>query len=288
MPNQSSKQLIVWSEENLMAPENISINISSLTGLFVTTSDDIYVDTYNLVYAVQKWTLNSTDGVPILYTCGQCYDLFIDISNTLYCALADNDQVVKKSLNTTPNSLAIVAGTGVGGSASDQLNDPQGIFIHINFDLYVADSSNSRIQLFRFGELNATTVAGSTASGTITLYYPTSVVLDADTNLFIVDQNSHRIVASGLNGFRCIVGCSGYGGLDVNQLNYPQSMAFDSYGNLFVVDRNNQRIQKFILMTNSCSKFDKYHIILISERLFNRKNDQFCSFYEKLYRLRMR
>ena len=61
--------------------------------------------------------------------------------------------------------LALVA----AGSASDRLADPQGIFVDIDFNLYVADNGNNRIQLFLPGQLNATTVAGIGAPGTITL-----------------------------------------------------------------------------------------------------------------------
>ncbi len=158
-------------------------------------------------------------------------------------------------LGDSTTTWTTVAGTGSYGSTASMLYYPQGIFIDINFDLYVADSNNNRIQLFQLGQSNALTVAGNGASGTITLNNPTGVVLDADKYLFIADRSNNRIVASGPNGFRCIVGCSGYGSAS-NQLLNPYSMAFDSYGNIFVVDSSNSRIQKFVLATNSCGKYN--------------------------------
>jgi tripartite motif-containing protein 71 len=163
-------------------------------------------------------------------------------------------QVVAKPLKSNPNTLTVVAGTGCLGSASNMLNSPQGIFVDINLDLYVADSYNNRIQCFRSRQFNATTVAGSGASDTIILNHPTGVVLDGNNYLFIVDSFNHRIVGSGPYGFRCLVGCFGAGSA-FNQLNSPQSMAFDSYGNMFVTDRANNRVQKFVLSTTSCSKY---------------------------------
>jgi sugar lactone lactonase YvrE len=149
----------------------------------------------------------------------------------------------------------IAAGNGSLGSTSDLLNSPRGIYVDINFNLYVADSGNNRIQLFQSGQLTGTTIVGSTSSTTtITLNGPTGLVLDADNYLFIVDSNNHRIIASGPNGFRCLVGCSETNGSSSSQLFYPQNMAFDSYGNIYVTDRNNNRIQKFILQDNLCSK----------------------------------
>ena len=165
-------------------------------------------------------------------------------------------QIVKKSLNTVSNALTITAGTGIFGSTANQLNYPNGIFVDINLDLYVADCWNNRIQLFRLGELNGITVAGNTSlNTTITLRYPTGIVLDGDNYLFIVDSTNNRIVGSGPNGFRCLVGCSGLPGSASNQLNYPHTLSFDSYGNMFVTDWGNNRIQKFVLLTNLCGKY---------------------------------
>jgi DNA-binding beta-propeller fold protein YncE len=137
------------------------------------------------------------------------------------------------------------------------LSDPRGIFVDVNLNLYVADWGNHRIQLFQSGQPNGTTVAGTL--GTIMLYYPTSVVLDADGYLFIVDNDNFRIIGSGPAGFRCVAGCSGTRGSASYQLSNPQTMAFDSYGNIFVTDPANGRIQKFVLAAYSCGM---YYLIL--------------------------
>jgi hypothetical protein len=215
---------------------------------------------------VEKWLLNATVGVPIMSICSECYGLFIDISDTLYCSMLDSSQVVARSLNSNGNTFTTF-GTGICGNASNMLCNPVGIFVNTNFDLYVADSANNRIQLFRSGESNATTIIINGASGTITLNGPTGVVLDADEYLFIVDCDNHRIIGSDVNGFRCVVGCFG-GGPAANQLWYPYTLSFDSYGNMFVTDTSNNRIQKFILSTNSCGKY--INIRFSSElKLFN-------------------
>jgi hypothetical protein len=150
------------------------------------------------------------------------------------------------------------------------LNNPHGIFVNIDFDLYVADYGNDRVQLFSIGQLNGTTVAGFGAPGTILLNCPTGVVLDVDQYLFIVDSRNHRIVGSGPTGFRCVVGCFGEGSTP-NQLNNPQSMSFDSHGNIFVADTSNGRIQQFILISNSCSKIFlqvfKYYALIVVRKL---------------------
>jgi sugar lactone lactonase YvrE len=222
--------------------------------LFVTITDDIYIGTND---DVEKWSLNSGSNFSTLNTGGMCYGLFIDSNNSLYCSLYSFHKVIKRSLNSTDYQTKIVAGSICPGFLPNMLYYPEGIFVDTNFNLYVADYNNQRIQMFQSGQLNATTAAGKGAPGTITLSYPTDVILDADGYLFIVDSDNQRIIGSGPAGFRCIVGCSGYGSSSY-QLAYPQNMAFDSYGNIFVMDTDNSRIQKFFLMTNSCGK---YHII---------------------------
>ncbi|CAF4350035.1 unnamed protein product, partial [Adineta steineri] len=182
----------------------------------------------------------------------QCEGLFVDINDTLYCSMPDHHQVMKRSLNDpVMASNRVAAGTGIGGSDSNQLDGPGGIFVDVNLDLYVADCDNNRVQLFQPEGSNSITVAGSSSQNpTIALFCPTGIILDAEKYLFIVDQDNHRIVGSGLNGFRCLVGCYGMGSQS-NQLVKPFSFSFDNSGNMFVPDRNNHRIQKFLLMKDS-------------------------------------
>ena len=184
--------------------------------------------------------------------CQQCWDLFININNILYCSLSERHQIIAKSLNNDANLLTIVGGTGSAGSTSNTLNNPRGIFVDITLNLYVADCGNDRIQLFRSGKLSATTIVGNGSLNiTITLNCPTSIILDGNNYLFIVDSGNNRIVGSDANGFRCIIGCSGSSGSASYQLNHPWAISFDSSGNIFVSDQGNNRIQKFSVMTDS-------------------------------------
>jgi hypothetical protein len=252
--SQSSNNIFIWSQGSSTPTNTISGAFNRSLSVFVSITGDIYVDNGYFNDRVNKWAYNSTNSVIAMDVNGSCYGLFIDINDTLYCSLGDYHQIIKLSLNDEINMTTIAAGNGSPGSTSDMLDSPHGIYIDIYFNLYVADCGNDRIQLFQSGQLNATTKAGNGATGTITLNCPTGIVLDADNYLFIVDSNNHRIIGSGPNGFRCIVGCSNSNGSSSTQLFYPQNMAFDSYGNIYVTDRNNNRIQNFILQDNLCGK----------------------------------
>jgi hypothetical protein len=238
--------------------KTISFSSSNPWGIFVTTTGDIYIDNGYLHGRVDKWTIDTNSSVPAMYVGSACYGLFVDVNDILYCSMTYLHQVVTKPLNSNSNITAIVAGMGCPGSNAYMLEFPYGIFVDINFDLYVADCNNNRIQLFPSGQLGATTAAGNSSSNTtIILNCPTGIVLDGDNNLFIVDHNNNRIVGSGPNGFKCLVGCSGSYGSASNQLYSPCSLSFDSYGNMFVTDYSNSRIQKFLLSSNACGKYMK-------------------------------
>ena len=239
----------MWRNGSI-SPTTINTTSASPYTLFVTIIGDVFIGTNSS--QVQMSSSNATVAVPVMSFCSRCSGLFIDIANTLYCSADLLHQVVAKSLNSNGNTMTTF-GTGICGNASNMLCWPNGIFVHINLDLYVADCGNSRVQLFKSGQSNATTVAGNGASGTTTLRCPIGVVLDGDDHLFIVDYLNHRIVGSDANGFRCVVGCSG-GGSAANQLWNPRSVSFDSYGNMFVADSGNNRIQKFVISSNSCGK----------------------------------
>lgn len=245
-----SNSVQVWINGSSI-PTTISVRAySKPMGLFVSDDDTIYVDNDNT--NVASWQLNQSGSSSILYTMGRCSGLFIDKNNSFYCSSVSLHQVMRRSLNSNDTQIAIVAGENCYGFSGNKLYYPMGIFVDNDYHLYVADQQNHRIQLFRPGQINATTIAGTGALGTILLNLPSDVKLDANNNIYIVDQFSNRIVKSYPNGFRCIIGCQGYNGYASYSLNLPQSMAFDSYGNIFVIDQANNRIQKFFLATNSC------------------------------------
>ena len=257
IPNRSINRILIWSNNATIPKGNISINSSNLFSVFLDKNNAIYTDISSSYYGINKWSINSTNPIQMIYSCTPCYDIFIDIANNLYCSMTGNHQVLKKSLNISSYTYETVAGVpGVTGSTARYLYNPYGIFVDTNFDLYVADCSNNRIQFFPLNQFDGTTLVGSTVPGTITLSCPTDVKLDADKYLFIVNTNNHRIIGSGPNGFRCIIGCSG-SGAGSNTLNTPWSMSFDSAGNIYVTDLANNRIQKFILLYNKSRKFVK-------------------------------
>ena len=246
----------IWLAGSSNLTQTIVTNSNNSKALFVSMKDDIYIDN-GQNNQIDVWRQNASSYVSTLYIGGGCLSVFVDTNESMYCSIQNSHKVIKRSLNISDNQLTIVAGADCPGYEQYTLNHPSGVFVAVNFDLYVADTDNNRIQRFRASQLNGTTVAGREASGTMQLKYPTAVMLDGNGYLFIADTQNNRIVGSGPFGFRCLIGCTGVFGSASNQLSYPKSMAFDSYGNIFIADSNNNRVQTFMLSYNSCSKWDR-------------------------------
>ena len=257
----NNSRIQIWTNGNSNPTQTVSYDLAVPTAVFVTITGDIYINNDYLNGRIDKWMLNRNTSIPVMYVNSTCFGLFVDVSNTLYCSIRDSHQVVKRWLNDIVNTSTIVAGTGIPGNTSDTLNSPRRIFVDTNLDLYVPDAQNHRIQLFRLGQSNAITVAGSGSINiTITLNFPSAVVLDADKYLFIADGMNNRIVASGPYGFRCIIGCSNTSGSAADQLLFPLALSFDNFGNIFVIDGQNSRVQKFFLLPQSSGKSINYSV----------------------------
>ncbi|CAF0731480.1 unnamed protein product [Adineta steineri] len=255
--NRKTKQILMWINNSINLNKTISVDFYDSKSIFITNNGDIYYDDGFYHGEVGKWisTTNTFVTVMDVISPAACYGLFVDINNTLYCSLSWIHIIVKRWLNDSEMISTTAAGTGIRGTASNELDSPWGIFVDLNFDLYVADYENHRIQLFKSGELNGTTIVGQGSSNNIiSLRYPCGIVLDADKYLFIVDRFNHRIIRSGSNEIRCIIGCD-EGGSQSHQLLFPTALSFDSYGNIFIIDDGNDRIQKFDFLPNSCGKF---------------------------------
>ncbi|CAF1417647.1 unnamed protein product, partial [Adineta ricciae] len=168
--NQQMSSVQVWINDSSL-PKTIAIrNNNYPISLFVTDDGTIYVDDNNNY--VTSWLLNKTGNQSSLYTGETCYGLFIDKNNSLYCSLSDNHIVITRSLNRSDNQTAIVAGSNCFGFLGNSLYYPRGIIVDTNYSLCVADCQNHRVQLFRLGAGNTTTIAGWGPPVTITLYYP--------------------------------------------------------------------------------------------------------------------
>ncbi len=167
----------------------------------------------------------------------------------------------------TFGTISTVAGSGVAGYGGDlgsalaaKLDSPYGVAVDRLNNIYIADRNN---HIIRFVDNTHTiyTIAGtpnthgysgdSTQAISATLFYPTSVAVDTDLNIFIADAYNNVIRMVDVSGKITTVGGNGWAGYGGDlgpaigaNLFHPYGVAADKNGNVFVADANNQRVRK--------------------------------------------
>ena len=181
----------------------------------------------------------------------------LDSNGNLYIADTNNNRIRQVTTGGTVNT---VAGNGSccysgdnGPATSAQLNSPFGITVDSAGNLYIADSNNSRIRLVAGGTIS--TLAGTNGNGftgdgvsatTTQLNFPYATALDTYGNLYIADNNNHRIRKVNAGTITTAAGgaTGDSGAAPFSGMNQPWGTAKDSAGNIYVADTWNHRIRK--------------------------------------------
>ncbi|MEW6141883.1 MAG: hypothetical protein AB1597_01845, partial [Chloroflexota bacterium] len=156
------------------------------------------------------------------------------------------------TFTTTATAPAFLFKFGSGGGSDGQLNEPTGIATDASGNVYVADTSNNRIQKFS-STGTFITKWGSAGNSDGQFNGPMGIAVDATGNVYVADQNNQRIQKFTSDG-NFITKWGSLGGQN-GQFNNPFAIAIDATGNLYVADQNNQRIQKFTSDGNFITKW---------------------------------
>ncbi|MGD0499911.1 MAG: putative Ig domain-containing protein [Bryobacteraceae bacterium] len=188
----------------------------------------------------------------------------VDGSGALYIADRGNNCVRRVSPS---GIITTIAGGAVGGYSGDggpatkaRLWVPSAVTLDASGNLYIADTENNVIRRISPSGI-ITTVAGSGlfsagfsgdggAATSARLNYPFDVAVDGSSNLYIADNQNHRIRKVSSEGIITTVagnnyrGFSGDDGAATNaSLYWPTGVTLDVSGNLYVADSGNNRIR---------------------------------------------
>ncbi|CAF1582370.1 unnamed protein product [Rotaria magnacalcarata] len=169
------------------------------------TTGTLYIsDNFN--HRIMRYLVNASSGTVVAGGNGpgtnrtqlnRPWGIYLDVtSNSLYIANYASNNIVRWVIGAT--SWTLVAGdiNGMSGNSSTMLNSPLDVEVDFMGNVYVADASNHRIQLFQAGSMNGTTIAGVTGisgSDPYHLNYPYALKLDSQLNLYVSDCSNHRI-----------------------------------------------------------------------------------------------
>ncbi|MES2389621.1 MAG: SMP-30/gluconolactonase/LRE family protein [Bacteroidota bacterium] len=186
--------------------------------------------------------------------------LTVDDSGNVYVADNNNHRIRKVRADGKTVTLAgSSSGYAEGQSAAAKFNDPFGIALDANRNVYVADQGNHRIRKITPNGL-VTTFAGVGTAGTTDspnlllakFNEPRDIKRDAEGNFFVADGANNtirKITAAG--EVVTIAGGTGTGTTDgVNSLfNFPTGVAIGPNGIVYVGDQTNHRIRKLSPVT---------------------------------------
>ncbi|AYL95827.1 MBG domain-containing protein [Mucilaginibacter celer] len=182
--------------------------------------------------------------------------LAVDASGNVYVADQSNNLIRKI---TPTGDVTTFAGSGSQGAVNGtgtaaSFNLPTDITIDSNGNLYVTDLFNNQIRKITPAGV-VSTFAGSgvqgSANGTGTaasFNYPTGIAVDLSGNLYVADQNNHKIrkiTAAGVVTTFAGVGTAGAvnGAGTAASFYNPYAVAVDGTGNVYVADYNNNMIR---------------------------------------------
>ena len=177
-------------------------------------------------------------------------DVKLDSTGNIFVVDANNDRVEKFTIDASANKVNFVTAFGSSGNGEGQFNQPLGVGIDNNNNIFVADTNNDRILKFNNNGQPVgipQTVIGMTGNGIGQFFSPVGLAFDSSNNLFVADSNNDRVQKfalnpSGVYKFSAQIGSSGSGD---GQLTLPYRLGLDSVGNVFVADTFNSRVEEF-------------------------------------------
>src|ERR1035441_8870426 len=201
----------------------------------------------------------------------------LDASGNLYIADRSEQRVRKVAPSGTISTVAGTGQTGFGGDngpgALALLSTPNDVAVDASGNVYIADAGNNRIRRVDASTGTITTFAGTggccyAGTGTggdgglataATLFYPTSVAVDASGNVYFTNmvqtntspapQAIRRVTCAGKihtwAGGGTSLGFSGDGGPPLNaQFGSSLEIRTGPDGSLYIADQTNNRVRK--------------------------------------------
>ncbi|CAF1237990.1 unnamed protein product [Adineta steineri] len=143
----------------------------------------------------------------------------------------------KPKFNKWKQNGITVAGGNEKGQKLNQFNEPAGIFIDKNKNIFIADSFNDRIVEWKHNAKQGQIIAGGNGEGNRMnqLNYPTDVIVDQKNHSIVIADRGNRRVIQWLNQNQQII----IPNIDCSRL------AMDKYGFLYVSDCKKNEVRRW-------------------------------------------
>ena len=209
----------------------------------------------------------SGDGGPATSAkLGGPYGVALNSSGNVYIGDTGNNRI--RMIDASTGIITTIAGTGSSGYSGDggaatsaELSTPSGVALNSSGNVYIASLFGCRFRMIDASTGIISTIAGTGTAGfsgdggpatNASFKYPSGVVLDSNSNVYIADADNHRVrkidASTGIISTIAGTGTSGYSGdggaATSAKLKNPSGVALDSSGNVYIADKSNYRIRK--------------------------------------------
>ncbi len=242
------------------------------TGVAVDGNGNVYVADFSN-YTIRKITntgavttlagsarqAGTADGTGTAARFNGPFDVAVDGNGNVYVADYNNHTIRKitsTGVVTTLAGSAGLAGTADGTGAAARFNNPSGIAVDGNGNVYVADYNNHTIR--KITSTGAVTTlagsAGQSGSGNGTgaaarFFFPRRVAVDGNGNVYVADTGNNMIrKITSTGAVTTLAGSLLFGSADgtgvAAQFSSPSGVSVDGNGNVYVGDWGNDTIRK--------------------------------------------
>ncbi|MDX1959684.1 MAG: putative Ig domain-containing protein [Leptospiraceae bacterium] len=253
----STSYTISASNSNGFTSTTITIRIGSSTAISVFGQQGSFTTNTANNGGVSASSLNQPNEIAFDST-GNRY--IADFANHRVLFIPSGNTIATRVYGQLGSFTANTANNG--GITANSLNQPRALTLDSNDNLYIADTTNSRVLFYPSGSTTATRVYGQLGSftsntannGGITansLNQPVGLALDSNNNLYVADTSNHRVLfyPSGSTTATRVYGQLGSftantannGGVSANSLSFPYGVSLDKSGNLYIADTVNNR-----------------------------------------------
>jgi sugar lactone lactonase YvrE len=249
----------------------IATNLTEPKVVAIDSSGNFFTNDFTTIVRVDARTGKLTN----LFESDSVRGMVIDSQDNLYVSSVACHCVRK--INSVTGEATVVAGNGSEGFSGDngpairaRLNNPLGIAIDSDNNIFIADANNNRIRRVDAATGIITTVAGTDEGGfsgdgglatSAQLLTPVGIAVDTSGNLIIADSDNNRIrridgetktistiAGGGIPGF------GGDGEPAVNALlDNPTNIIVDGAGNVYISDFGNNRVRAIFNIGDSAA-----------------------------------
>jgi sugar lactone lactonase YvrE len=177
------------------------------------------------------------------------HDLAIDPNGNVYIADSFGSRIVEINLSDpigTFISFGKLGKVGYRGADKGRFHNPFGVALDSSKNLYVTDTSNSRIVRFALNDFAGSfTSFGTEGSDDGQFYNPEGLTVDSSGNIYVADTENSRIIRFKPSNFATTFTSFGTYGSSNGEFSRPRGVVLDSKGNVYVADTSNDRIVRF-------------------------------------------